>query len=469
MRTYLRGKVTLLFMTLGLLLAVPAVALAAELFTSELDAVTPNALTVEQGGSTNFNIGMTASGAIASTITSSNASTATVDTAYSLNNTGAVTGSTPSSAFKFYSSGTSCSGNNCDVTWTGAPTPYSVEASVSAASTTPVGDYNLVLSDSANTTNLTNPSATGGKLGNDTATRITVHVVASSTPPAPTDSTPPDIKYTLAPPDPDGANGWYKSDVSLTWNVTENESASSLVKTGCEDQNITADQQKKTYSCSAKSDGGSAAQVDVKIKRDATKPTNVAFTGGAITDGASYDFGSVPAAPTACTADDATSGLDGSCTVSGGGTGVGAHTLTATAKDMAGNEATKELSYTVKAAIAKGFYQPIDMNNTVNTVKGGSTVPAKFELFGGATNVEQKALSDVSSMSAKQVGCTTLQGASDAIEEIVSTNATGLRFDTTGDQFIYNWKTPKAPGSCYSLTMTAADQQTKLVAYFQLK
>src|SRR5215208_3771526 len=122
MRTMLRGKVTLLIMMLGMLIAIPAVALAAELFTSELDAVTPNAVTVEQGGSTNFNIGMTASGAIASTITSNNASTATVDTAYSLNNTGAVTGSTPSSAFKFYSSGTSCSGNNCDVTWTGAPT-----------------------------------------------------------------------------------------------------------------------------------------------------------------------------------------------------------------------------------------------------------------------------------------------------------------------------------------------------------
>src|SRR5215208_8267444 len=113
MRTWLRGKVTLLFMMLGVLVAIPAVALAAELVTSELDTVTPNDVTVEQGGSTNFNIGLTATGAMASTITSSNASTATVDTAYSLNNTGAVSGSTPSSAFKFYSSGTGCSGPNC--------------------------------------------------------------------------------------------------------------------------------------------------------------------------------------------------------------------------------------------------------------------------------------------------------------------------------------------------------------------
>jgi len=46
MRTFLRGKVTLLFMMLGMLIALPAVALAAELVTSELDTTTPNAVTV---------------------------------------------------------------------------------------------------------------------------------------------------------------------------------------------------------------------------------------------------------------------------------------------------------------------------------------------------------------------------------------------------------------------------------------
>src|SRR5215213_5431706 len=178
MRTWLRGKMTLLFIAFAVVLAVPAVVYAAELVTSELDTVTPNAVTVEQGGTTNFNIGLKATEKIASTITSSNASTATVDTAFSLSNTGAVSGSTPSSAFKFYSSGTGCSGPNCDVTWDTAPTAYSAGASVSAASTTPVGDYTLTLSDSANTTDLTNPSASGGKLADATATTITVHVVA---------------------------------------------------------------------------------------------------------------------------------------------------------------------------------------------------------------------------------------------------------------------------------------------------
>lgn len=65
---------------------------------------------------------------------------------------------------------------------------------------------------------------------------------------------------------------------------------------------------------------------------DATPPTSIAFVGG-ITNGATYPYGSVPAAPT-CTATDATSWL-ASCVVSGYHTAAGPHTLTATATDNA--------------------------------------------------------------------------------------------------------------------------------------
>jgi hypothetical protein len=97
---------------------------------------------------------------------------------------------------------------------------------------------------------------------------FTLHVLA-----APGDSTPPVINRTLNPPTPDGNNGWYVSNVSLDWTVTENESPSSLVLNGCVDQNITADQPATTYTCSATSDGGSAGPQSVTIKRDATPPT----------------------------------------------------------------------------------------------------------------------------------------------------------------------------------------------------
>jgi CSLREA domain-containing protein len=204
------------------------------------------------------------------------------------------------------------------------------------------------------------------------------------------------------------------------------------------------------------------------FKIDLSDPYNVTFQGGPAA-GASYDFGnSVPAQPT-CTASDDLSGLK-SCVVSGYSNAVGTHTMTATATDNAGRTATATRTYTVLAAKATGFYQPVDMNGVLNTVKGGSTVPVKFELFGGATNVEQKVLSAVGSMSASKVSCAAFTGDPvDAIEYLAPTSEnTGLRFDLTGDQFIYNWKTPRSPNTCYSLTMTAADNTTKLVAYFKL-
>lgn len=70
-----------------------------------------------------------------------------------------------------------------------------------------------------------------------------------------------------------GDNGWYRSDVSLTWNVSEPESPNSLLNIGCVDQNVTTDQNATDYSCSATSAGGSAGPVTVSIKRDATPPT----------------------------------------------------------------------------------------------------------------------------------------------------------------------------------------------------
>jgi hypothetical protein len=205
MRTYLRGKVTLLFMMLGMLLAIPAVALAAELVTSELDTTTPNAVTVSQGGSTSFNIGLRATGSISNLITETNASKATVDTAYSLDGSGNFTKNTPSSEFKFFSSGDNPTGTNSVVTWTGAPTPYSVGATISAAATTPTGDYTLSLSPTAGDTSVSNPSVSGGKLEDGTASTITVHVVA---PPPPSCTTPADPTFSGTP---DGSNGWYKT------------------------------------------------------------------------------------------------------------------------------------------------------------------------------------------------------------------------------------------------------------------
>jgi len=98
------------------------------------------------------------------------------------------------------------------------------------------------------------------------------------------DPSAPVIDYLLSPASPDGSNGWYNGNVTLTWTVTEDESPNSLVKTGCVDQNITADQPETPYSCSASSAGGSAGPVSVSIKRDGTAPS-VAYTSASGTPG----------------------------------------------------------------------------------------------------------------------------------------------------------------------------------------
>lgn len=163
--------------------------------------------------------------------------------------------------------------------------------------------------------------------------------------PAP-DSTPPVINYVLDPSAPGGSNGWYTGNVSLTWTVTDPEST--VTKTGCVDQAISTDQGPTTYSCSASSAGGSAGPVTVSIKRDATAPT-VSWSGGPASGG-TYVYGSVPSAPT-CSAVDAISGPD-SCAVTGYSADAGTHTMTATAKDLAGNTATSSRTYTVEKAAA---------------------------------------------------------------------------------------------------------------------
>jgi hypothetical protein len=87
-----------------------------------------------------------------------------------------------------------------------------------------------------------------------------------------TDATAPSIDYTLTPSSPDGNNGWYTGHVTLTWTVSEGDSPSTLVTTGCINQDLTADQAETSYSCSATSSGGSAGPVTVKIKIDGTAP-----------------------------------------------------------------------------------------------------------------------------------------------------------------------------------------------------
>ena len=178
----------------------------------------------------------------------------------------------------------------------------------------------------------------------------------------------------------------------------------------------------------------------------------------------SYYFGSRPgradlhARPTPCP------GLD-TCSVTGGGTAVGTTPVTATATDKAGNTAPRRTTYTVLAWTAKGFYSPVDMGGVLNTVKGGSTVPLKFELFAGSTELTDT--SAVQSFTRRRSAAR--RNRHRGCDRGVTTGGTSLRYDTTGGQFIQNWKTPTGAGTCYTATMTSAGRGDQPPRMFKIK
>jgi len=113
-----------------------------------------------------------------------------------------------------------------------------------------------------------------------------------------------------------------------------------------------------------------------------------------------------------------------------------------------------------------GFYQPVDMNNVVNTIKGGSTVPLKFNIYAG--NVERTSVSDVQGGTCQLFETNCSGGPEDPMGDLPNTGATALRYDTTGHQFIQNWQTPKGANHCYTVKMTAIDGSV-ITAYFKTK
>jgi hypothetical protein len=192
------------------------------------------------------------------------------------------------------------------------------------------------------------------------------------------------------------------------------------------------------------------------INIDKTAPT-VSLVGGPA-NGATYYFGAVPAAP-ACSASDALSGLDGSCSVSGYSTAVGTHTVSASATDKAGNSASASATYTVLPWSLAGFYAPVEMNGVYNLVRGGSPVPLKFEVFAGPK--ELTSTSVVTSFTQTRITC-------DGSALTGDVEITSLQYDATAGQFIQKWQTPRQPGACYRVTMMTRDGSS-LVAFFRLR
>jgi len=158
-----------------------------------------------------------------------------------------------------------------------------------------------------------------------------------------TDATPPvvDSKVTGQK----GENGWYVGDVTVSWNVSDPESA--VTTSGCETTVVDTDTAGATFTCSATSQGGTTTG-SVTIKRDATPPA-LSVPDDFAVDATSADGATVTYA---VSANDALTGrLEVSCAPPSGSVfPLGTTTVSCTARDDAGNAASKSFHVRVRGA-----------------------------------------------------------------------------------------------------------------------
>ena len=127
--------------------------------------------------------------------------------------------------------------------------------------------------------------------------------------------------------------------------------------------------------------------------------------------------------------------------------------------DTFGNFAVDETTVSVLYNFT-GFFQPVDNQPTVNTVKAGQAIPVKFSLNGdhGLDIFAQ----GYPKFEFGPCGSST----TDAVEETVTAGNSSLSYDPTTDQYTYVWKSDKAwANKCGTLTIMFNDGTTQTALF----
>ncbi|HET8752328.1 MAG TPA: choice-of-anchor Q domain-containing protein [Gaiellaceae bacterium] len=285
------------------------------------------------------------------------------------------------------------------------------------------------------------------------------------------DTTAPQITHGISPAAPNGTNGWYTTKPTVKFACNDNVSgvASCLADGGNSDSIQLGDGSSQGASATSTDNAGHTSHDSVSgIKVDSTAPATPAFTG---ISAQIYPVNSLPAQSSiGCTSSDAVSGVL-SCVVTGYGNAIGAHTLTATATDNAGNTTTATLTYTVGfqvgdilAPVTSASGDQTNPNATdLQVFKIKSTVPLKFQLYLDAAKTTLMTTPPTGSTAfltvAKYSSSTTSTDQTDLITGSADTDNQFRWTGATAYQYVYNMGTSKLSTGRYycQLTLKASD------------
>jgi Bacterial Ig-like domain (group 3) len=271
---------------------------------------------------------------------------------------------------------------------------------------------------------------------------------------------------------PANANGWNKTDVSLSWSCSD--VTSHAVSDG-DTKTVTTEglNQSSTGNCQDVA-GNTSSNTQNGVNIDKTPPT---VTPGTPPAGSPYLLNQVVTPAFTCT--DTLSGFVSSGAISTTGrnttdcTGpatvntstIGPHSYgPLVATDKAGNVSVPvTTNYNINYSFV-GFLQPIDNLPVVNTANAGRTIPVKWQLK-DANGVLVSDLTSLTSLLAAPMVCSAAPAAI-VEEQLSSPGSTVFRFD--GTQFIFNWQTAKSWSGCWLLQTTLNDG-TVHYAKFQFK
>jgi len=222
--------------------------------------------------------------------------------------------------------------------------------------------------------------------------------------PVPVDTTAPvitpHISGTL------GLNGWYVSDVTVSWTIVDNES--SFTSNGCDETTISDDTAGIAITCTATSLGGTNTS-SVSLKRDATAPT--IYASATTLPNMKGWYNSDVTVHFIC-ADDLSGIPDGSCPVDQilSLEGASISSLAKSVSDAAGNNSGLSNIVTVKIDKTAPALAPVVTPNPVILNGDASVEPNASDLLSGLASVSCDPV-DTSNVGINFVTCTAIDNA----------------------------------------------------------